>query len=749
MHDIRFKKLIFRNFMSYGDIDNVVEFRPGLIYLSAPNGYGKSSIVEALTYVLYGKSYRGGNQSDLKNTENKNADMVVTLDFDVDTGTGKHEYHIERRMKAKSLKTSFTIWIDGQEQLKRAGLSQQDFENRVLGPSLLLYQTTIAQNSQETIPLLEMPADKMRKLIENTISLSTEKWKNANNKVLSDSNMQFDLAKNSVDRIKSDITYTNTMIETLKAKKHAQIDDLKKQVAELEAKGPELLLAAESAKKVQDETERRVREYNEAQSELRTVMTKINEMSSCVKLFGDIEKETQNVAFLTTQFDNANKRSEEFKIGEVQTKLNELTLHKNELIGKINTLNATIASDDRQIQSLDTKMKDVTAKATAVKPGVPCPTCGKPSTEADVEHVKEAFRNQWRQLKSEQIAIINDAETKKKELADLSTQAYNNDVDKQIETLNATIQEYNKFMSEVWGPANGQLASAKTRLNNLTVSAYKFGNDIQKIQAEINDLTKRQTDLTNWINLDSNVVTEANDAREKYFKASSALQENTSQIATLRTTIQKEETSNDDKALKDSEAHLVELQTELDGVMASITNFSDKIAICKYISYMCSDDGLKSYVIKMFVPFFNQAIESNLRRFNLPYHIVFDKSMDYKFESIYGAAPCYEMLSQGQKRKVSFAIAMAFCDFVFRVANFKINCLFLDEILDVSTDDVSLREMVELVRTRTNQTPTIFAVTHREAIIQDLFDYKLDIENNGLFSMLGECKNLKERYKSE
>lgn len=743
MHEITFKKLIFRNFMSYGDIDNVVEFHPGLIYLSAPNGYGKSSIVEALTYVLYGKSYRGGNQSDLKNTENKNADMLVTLDFDVDTGTGKHEYHIERRMKAKSLKTTFTIWVDGQEQLKRAGMSQQDFENRVLGPSLLLYQTTIAQNSQETIPLLEMPADKKRKLIENTISLSTEKWKNANNKVLSDSNMQFDIAKNSVDRIKADITYTNSMIATLKAKKHAQIDDLKKQVSELESKTPELLVASEGAKKVQDEVERRVKVYNDAQAELRTVMAKINDMSSCVKLFGDIEKETQNVGFLTGQFDNANKRSEEFKIKETQDKLSELTLFKNNLIGKINTLNATIVSYDRQIQAFEAKMKDVTAQATAVKPGVPCPTCGKPSTEADVEHVKEAFRNQWRQLKAEQVAIINEAEAKKKELAELSTQAYNDAVDKQIEALNATIQEYNKFMSEVWGPANGQLASAKARLNNLTVSAYKFGNDIQKIQNEISELTKKQGDLTNCINLNASAVTESNDAREKYYKASTALQENTSQIAMLRTTIQKEETSTDDKALKDSEAHLVELQNELDGVMASITNFSDKIAICKYISYMCSDDGLKSYVIKMFVPFFNQAIESNLRRFNLPYHIVFDKSMEYTFESVYGAAPCYEMLSQGQKRKVTFAIAMAFCDFVFRVANFKINCLFLDEILDVSTDDVSLREMVELVRTRAKQTPTIFAVTHREAIIQDLFDYKLDIENNGLFSIIGECNKLK------
>lgn len=743
MHKIKFKKLVFRNFMSYGDIDNVVEFHPGLIYMSAPNGYGKSSIVEALTYALYGKSYRGGNQGDLKNTENKNADMVVTLDFDVDTGTGKQEYHIERRMKAKSLKTSFTIWIDGQEQLKRAGMTQQDFENRVLGPSLLLYQSTVAMNSQETIPLLEMPADKMRKLIENTISLSTEKWKTANNKVLSDSNMQFDVSKNSVDRITADINYTSSMIQTLKAKKHEQIDDLKRQLVELESKTPDLILASEAAKKVHDEAERRVREYNDAQSELRSVMAKINDMSTCVKLFDDIEKEKQNVAFLTTQFDNASKRSEEFKIKETQDKLNDLTMFKNTLIGKINSLNATIASNDRQIQSFEAKMNDVTAKATAVKPGVPCPTCGKPSTEADVEHVKNAYREQWKQLKNERLAIVNDNEAKKKELADLSAQANNDAVDKQIESLNATIQEYNKFMREVWGPANGQLASAQNRFKNLTASAYKFGDDIQKIQNEISELTKRQAELTNLINLNSTVVTESNDAREKYYKASSALQENTSQIVMLKASIQKEESSNDDKALKDSETHLAELQKELETTMASIKDFSDKIAMCKYISYMCSDDGLKSYVIKMFVPFFNQAIESNLRRFNLPYTITFDKSMDYKFESIYGAAPCYDMLSQGQKRKVNFAIAMAFCDFVFRVANFEINVLFLDEILDVSTDDVALREMVMLVRTRAERTPTIFAVTHRESIIRDLFDYKMNIDNNGLFSTIGSCTKLK------
>ena len=729
--------------MSYGDIDNVVEFKPGLIYLSAPNGYGKSTIVEALTYALYGKSYRGGNQGDLKNTENKNADMVVTLDFDVDTGTGKQEYHIERRMKAKSLKTSFTIWIDGQEQLKRAGMTQQDFENRVLGPSLLLYQSTVAMNSQETIPLLEMPADKMRKLIENTISLSTEKWKNANNKVLSDSNMQFDVSKNSVDRITADINYTSSMIQTLKAKKHEQIDDLKRQLAELEAKSPELSETATWAKKAKDEAEQHVTEYNNAQAELRNVMTKVNDMSSCLTLFADIEKEKQNVDTLTAQFNEVSAKAESYKIQEIQAALNAETAKKNGLTNKINLLNAAIASNNQRIQSYDAKMKDVTAKATSVKPGVPCPTCGKPSTETDVEHVKEAYREQWRSLRSEQSVIIKENEEKQKELAELAMQDSNDMLDKHIAELNATIQEYNNYMATVYGQVNGQLSSAKTRLANLTTKAYRFGNDIQKIHGDIDALVKRQEELTNWINSNGSVMEVSSQAKNAYYQANSALTLNNNSIASLKASIQKEESSNDDKALKDSETHLAELQKELETTMASIKDFSDKIAMCKYISYMCSDDGLKSYVIKMFVPFFNQAIESNLRRFNLPYTITFDKSMDYKFESIYGAAPCYDMLSQGQKRKVNFAIAMAFCDFVFRVANFKINVLFLDEILDVSTDDVALREMVMLVRTRAKQTPTIFAVTHREAIIRDLFDYKMNIDNNGLFSTIGSCTKLK------
>lgn len=79
MHNIVFKKLTFSNFMSYGDTLNEVEFIDGLTYLNAANGYGKSTIIEALTFCLFGNSYRGGNIGDLKNTENKQSVMKTSL----------------------------------------------------------------------------------------------------------------------------------------------------------------------------------------------------------------------------------------------------------------------------------------------------------------------------------------------------------------------------------------------------------------------------------------------------------------------------------------------------------------------------------------------------------------------------------------------------------------------------------------------------------------------------------------------
>ena len=68
MNNLTLKSCVFNNFMSYGNNVNEFTFPRGVILMTADNGSGKSTVIEAISYALFGESYRGGNKGDLRNT---------------------------------------------------------------------------------------------------------------------------------------------------------------------------------------------------------------------------------------------------------------------------------------------------------------------------------------------------------------------------------------------------------------------------------------------------------------------------------------------------------------------------------------------------------------------------------------------------------------------------------------------------------------------------------------------------------
>ena len=137
----------------------------------------------------------------------------------------------------------------------------------------------------------------------------------------------------------------------------------------------------------------------------------------------------------------------------------------------------------------------------------------------------------------------------------------------------------------------------------------------------------------------------------------------------------------------------------------------------------------------------------NMKIFDLPYIVEFDETMKYTFTSRYGLAEVYNGLSEGQKRKINFAIAMAFRDFVTRIADFKINILFLDEVLDISTDAEALRDMVMLLKNKIEEIGSIYLITHRGSDITECFDNKIEVSHDGRYSSLREVSLAPTRTK--
>ena len=99
------EKIRWKNFLSTGNnFTEIVLTNSPTTLVSGENGAGKSTILDALTFSLFGKSFRGSNIPQLVNSINEK-DCVVEIEFQI----GKVDYKIVRGLKPKI----FEIYKDG------------------------------------------------------------------------------------------------------------------------------------------------------------------------------------------------------------------------------------------------------------------------------------------------------------------------------------------------------------------------------------------------------------------------------------------------------------------------------------------------------------------------------------------------------------------------------------------------------------------------------------------------------------
>jgi DNA repair exonuclease SbcCD ATPase subunit len=200
--------------MSVGNQTQAVDFDKGQLTLvlgenldlggddsGARNGTGKTTIINGLSYAIYGQALTNIKRDNLINKINQKG-MLVTVTFDKDG----QEYHIERGRKPNLLKLS----INGQEQeLKDLDESQGDsretqkYIEKLFGMSHDMFKHLVALNTY-TEPFLAMKGNDQRAIIEQLLGIT----------ILSE---KAESLKEAIRISKDLISSENTRIETVKA----------------------------------------------------------------------------------------------------------------------------------------------------------------------------------------------------------------------------------------------------------------------------------------------------------------------------------------------------------------------------------------------------------------------------------------------------------------------------------------------------------------------------------------------------
>jgi len=226
---ILFKTIKWRNFLSTGQHFTEVDFTQNSTNLIVgTNGAGKSTILDALTFSLFGRPFRKINKPQLINTVNEK-DCIVEVEFTIGTA----EWKVVRGIKPNI----FEIHRNG-EVLDQASASvdqQKWLEQTVLKMNYKSFTQIVILGSSTFVPFMQLPAAHRREVIEDLLDI---KIFSSMNTVIKEKIRQIreevktlELKKESLfDKVEMQRNF----IEELENRGNAKINDNQKKIANLD-----------------------------------------------------------------------------------------------------------------------------------------------------------------------------------------------------------------------------------------------------------------------------------------------------------------------------------------------------------------------------------------------------------------------------------------------------------------------------------------------------------------------------------
>ncbi len=224
-----FHKIKWKNFLSTGNSWTEVDFQKHHTNLIiGTNGAGKSTILDALTFVLFNKPFRRINKPQLVNTVNEK-DCVVEIEFSINS----REYLVRRGIKPNI----FDIEVNGSPLHKEADdrANQRILEENILKVNYKSFTQIVILGSSTFVPFMQLTTTNRREVIEDLLDIRI--FSAMNNLIKDKIRTQKDQVKSlelKKETLKDKMKMQESFIEELENRGNANINANKRKISDLD-----------------------------------------------------------------------------------------------------------------------------------------------------------------------------------------------------------------------------------------------------------------------------------------------------------------------------------------------------------------------------------------------------------------------------------------------------------------------------------------------------------------------------------
>jgi len=233
-------------------------------------------------------------------------------------------------------------------------------------------------------------------------------------------------------------------------------------------------------------------------------------------------------------------------------------------------------------------------------------------------------------------------------------------------------------------------------------------------------------------------IERANDSFSEIREKQSEIHSNNQTINRLQTHIQSLESDlagPESADLEQAKVDLSEFEESKSNFLEQKMKYSEEFSYNSVIVEMLKDTGIKTKIIKQYLPVMNKLVNQYLQILDFFVHFHLDESFQEVIRSRHRDEFTYDSFSEGEKQRIDLALLFTWRQVAKMKNSVATNLLLLDETFDSSLDHDGVENLLKILYTLGDDT-NVFVISHKGEILDGKFNNKLEFVKEKNFSKM-------------